>query len=29
MRYADGAAFVEGELVPIAEAKITLLDWGL
>ncbi len=28
MRYADGAAFVDGELVPIAEAKIALLDWG-
>ena len=28
MRYADGAAFVDGELVPIAEAKISLLDGG-
>ncbi|MEM9602885.1 MAG: aminotransferase class IV [Pseudomonadota bacterium] len=26
--FSDGAAFVYGELVPIAEAKISLLDWG-
>ena len=26
--YADGAAFVDGELVPIAETKVSLLDWG-
>ena len=28
MRFADGAAFVDGEMVPIAEANISLLDWG-
>ncbi len=26
--YADGAAFMEGEYVPIAEARIPILDWG-
>jgi len=26
--YPDGAAFVDGELVPIAEARIPILDWG-
>lgn len=26
--FPDGAAFIDGELVPIAEAKIPLLDWG-
>jgi branched-chain amino acid aminotransferase len=26
--YPDGAAFIDGELVPIAEAKIPILDWG-
>ena len=28
VKYANGTAFVDGELVPIAEAKISLLDWG-
>jgi branched-chain amino acid aminotransferase len=26
--YPDGAAFIDGELVPIAEARISILDWG-
>lgn len=26
--FSDGAAFVDGQFVPIAEAKISLLDWG-
>lgn len=26
--YSKGAAFVGGELVPISEAKISILDWG-
>jgi branched-chain amino acid aminotransferase len=26
--YADGAAFVDGRFVPIAEARIPILDWG-
>lgn len=26
--YSQGAAYVDGQLVPIAEAKISLLDWG-
>ncbi len=26
--FADGAAFIDGEYVPIAEAKISVLDWG-
>jgi branched-chain amino acid aminotransferase len=26
--YPDGAAFIDGEVVPIAEAKIPILDWG-
>jgi branched-chain amino acid aminotransferase len=26
--YADGAAFVDGRLVPIAEARVPILDWG-
>lgn len=28
MIYAQGAAFIDDELVPVAEAKISLLDWG-
>ena len=27
-RFEDGAAFVEGRYVPIAEARIPMLDWG-
>ena len=27
-RYPDGAAFIDGAYVPIAEAKIPILDWG-
>jgi len=27
--YPEGAAFVDGQYVPIAEAKISILDWGL
>lgn len=26
--YAEGAAFVEGEFVPVGEARIPILDWG-
>ena len=26
--YADGAAFVEGRFVPVAEARVPILDWG-
>ncbi|MGD9080042.1 MAG: hypothetical protein PVG96_11910, partial [Desulfobacterales bacterium] len=26
--FSKGAAYVEGKMVPIAEAKISLLDWG-
>ena len=26
--YADGAAYIEGRCVPIAEARIPILDWG-
>jgi branched-chain amino acid aminotransferase len=26
--YAEGAAFVEGRFVPIAEARVPILDWG-
>jgi branched-chain amino acid aminotransferase len=26
--FSHGAAYVDGQLVPIAEAKISLLDWG-
>ena len=26
--FADGAAFIDGEYVPIREAKISVLDWG-
>ena len=26
--FSKGAAYVDGQLVPIAEAKISLLDWG-
>ena len=28
-RYPPGCAFVEGRYVPISEAKISVLDWGL
>ncbi len=27
-RFAQGAAFIEGAYVPIAEAKIPIMDWG-
>lgn len=27
-KYTDGAAWVDGQYVPIAEAKISMLDWG-
>jgi len=27
-RFAHGAAYIEGEFVPIAEARIPILDWG-
>jgi len=27
-RFADGIAFVDGDYVPIAEAKLPLLDYG-
>jgi branched-chain amino acid aminotransferase len=26
--YADGAAFVDGRFVPVAEARVPVLDWG-
>ncbi len=26
--YPEGAAFIDGEVVPIAEARIPILDWG-
>jgi len=26
--YADGAAFIDGDYVPIGEARIPILDWG-
>lgn len=26
--YAEGAAFVEGQFVPVAQARIPILDWG-
>ena len=26
--YAEGAAFVEGRFVPVAEARVPILDWG-
>ena len=26
--FSLGAAYVDGQIVPIAEAKISLLDWG-
>jgi branched-chain amino acid aminotransferase len=26
--YPDGAAFVEGRFVPVAEARVPILDWG-
>ncbi len=26
--YANGAAFVEGRFVPVAEARVPILDWG-
>ena len=27
-RFAEGAAFIDGDYVPIREAKISVLDWG-
>ena len=27
-RFAEGAAFVEGDYVPVGEARLPLLDWG-
>ncbi len=29
MDYSAGAAWMEGEIIPISEAKISVLDWGL
>src|SRR5215211_6881279 len=26
--YVDGAAFVDGRFVPVAEARVPILDWG-
>ena len=26
--YAGGAAFVDGRFVPVAEARVPILDWG-
>ena len=28
-RFARGAAFIEGQYVPMAEARIPVLDWGM
>ena len=28
-RYADGAAYIDAAYVPIAEARIPVLDWGV
>ena len=27
--YSAGAAWMDGELIPIYDAKISVLDWGL
>ena len=27
-RFADGVGFVDGAFVPIAEARVPILDWG-
>ena len=29
MDYSAGAAWMEGKVVPISEAKISVFDWGL
>ena len=29
MDYSVGAAWMDGEIIPISEAKISVLDWGL
>ena len=29
MDYSAGAAWMDGEVIPISEAKISVLDWGL
>ena len=26
--YTNGAAFIDKEIIPISEAKISILDWG-
>ena len=27
--YAGGAAFVDGRFVPVTEARVPILDWGI
>ena len=27
-RFAQGCAFIDGDYVPIAEARVPILDWG-
>ena len=26
--FSDGVAFIDGEFVPISEARIPIIDWG-
>ena len=29
MDYSSGAAWIDGKIIPISEAKISVFDWGL
>ena len=29
MNYSGGAAWMEGRVIPVSEAKISVFDWGL
>ena len=29
MTYSDGAAWMDGQVIPVSEAKISVFDWGL
>ena len=29
MDYSSGAAWMDGQIIPISEAKISVFDWGL
>ena len=29
MSYSTGAAWMEGKVIPVSEAKISVFDWGL